>query len=501
MTVMLEYSAIVHPDYDEVDEIWKLIRDVLGGKKYIDEEEETYVPNPGERDADEYAAYLKRACWYNATARTLEGYVGAIFRKDLEVEVPQEIEYLLEDTDGEGSTITQFSKKSAKDVVGLGRYGLLVDFPVADNVKTLAEEQKLNLRPHILGFSPESIVNWREERRGARTILTQVLIRETYETVGYHVFDRHFGTRYRLLELDKDGFYVIRVLEQTTTKNEKGIEIPVYAQKEEELKPTLPGGKRLDFIPFLVVGSEDSTIKIDRPPLYDLAQLNISHYINSAELEDAAAVIGQPTTWINGVDPTFIQENYGKLKYGSRVTWLLPPESEAGMIESKSEKNLILKLLEKKEEEMIGLGARIVADTTVRGSEATESVKLRRSGEASVLASITDNISSAMKKVLEWAALWKGVENPEIKFKLNKDFFSARLSHQDISALVSAWQSGAISQSVMLDNLRNGEIISETKSNEDVINEIEEEGPPLETLLPEVEETEPPEDDEVEEDA
>ena len=398
--------------------------------------------------------------------------------------LPDELSYMEDDTDGEGNNMTQFCKRVTKDTISHGRYGLLVDYPVAESVRTAAEERQLNLRPHIQGYCPESIVNWATARVGARTVLTSVLIEELVDSSSSegHVFDRNEVVRFRNLELDEDGYYVIRILEEQAVVDLETKKTENKLVEIDTIEPRLPGGKRLDFIPFVFVGSVDSTPDPDEPPLYDLAQLNLAHYRNSADLEDAAYMIGQPTTYITGLDKTFIEENQGMMRFGSRVTWLLPPNSEVGMVESKSEKNLILKLLEKKEEEMIGIGARIVADNTARGSESSESVRLRRSGEASLLACIADNVSVAMVKVLTWAANWMGNNNPDVRFALNTDFFSARLTPQEITSLVAAWQSGAISQTVMLDNFRRGEIIGATISNEEVADQISEEGPSL-TLM------------------
>lgn len=484
MAVQLSRASIHHARYAHYASRWKLIRDILGGKEDIDAAGELYLPRPQGRDDLEYRAYQRRAVLYNATARTLDGYLGAIFRKDIDITLPPQLSYMVEDTDGGGNNITQFCKRVTKDTISHGRYGLLVDYPVAENVRTAAEERQLNLRPHIQGYCPESIVNWAIARRGARTVLVSVLIEELIDNSANdgHIFDRNEVVRFRNLELDSDGYYVIRILEEQVVVDPKTKEEENKLVEVQTIKPRLPGGKRLDFIPFVFVGSVDSTPDPDEPPLYDLAQLNLAHYRNSADLEDAAYMIGQPTTYITGLDRTFIEENQGMMRFGSRVTWLLPPNSEVGMVESKSEKNLILKLLEKKEEEMIGIGARIVADNTARGSESAESVRLRRSGEASLLACIADNVSTAMIKVFNWAAAWMGNSSPEIRFALNTDFFSARLTANEITSLVGAWQSGAISQNVMLDNFRKGELISATTTNEDVLDQLSEEGPAL-TLL------------------
>jgi hypothetical protein len=50
--------------------------------------------------------------------------------------------------------------------------------------------------------------------------------------------------------------------------------------------------------------------------------------------------------------------------------------------------------------------------------------------------------------------------------KLNTDFETAHLNGPELTALVSAWQAGAISRDTLLHNLRQGEILPPGRSGE-----------------------------------
>ncbi len=56
-------------------------RDVLSGEDALKPAGVRYLPRLDSQTDDEYAAYKERAAFYNATARTAEGYVGLIFRR------------------------------------------------------------------------------------------------------------------------------------------------------------------------------------------------------------------------------------------------------------------------------------------------------------------------------------------------------------------------------------------------------------------------------------
>ena len=475
MPLTLRASELYHEEYSENIDNWKLIEDVISGKKAIDAKGDTYLPIPSGRSEKEYQAYQKRAVLYNATARTLDGLLGALFRKDVKVSVPESLEYILSNTDGEDNGISQFSKKLATNVISKGRQGVLVDFPQARGVETLADERNANMKARIQTYSPESIVNWRVVKDGSLLKLTHVLLKEDEAISGGHAFKFEKFTRYRLLELDDEGFYFIRILEER--KDEKA-KTTTYVEVEN-IVPRLPNGELLDKIPFFFVGSVDNGAAVNRPPLYDIAQLNLAHYRNSADFEEALYMIGQPTSYIVGLNRDFITENQGNIRIGSRITWLLPEGAQVGLLESKADKSVLQQAMEHKETELVGMGARILQDNSSRGSESAESVMLRRSGESSQLSCIADNINVAMTEALKMCAKWMGLPDTDIKYSINKDFFSTRLSHQDITALVAAWQGGAISRGVLFDNLRKGEIIDPTLEDEDIISDIEDEEPQM----------------------
>ena len=160
MSLTLKASELYHEEYAEFINRWELITDVIAGKEDIDEKGDTYLPIPSGRSDTEYQAYQKRAVLYNATARTMDGLLGALFRKDVKVEVPEPLEYILDNTDGEDNGVNQFSKKVATNVISKGRQGILVDFPQASGITTLREERNANMKARIQTYTPESIVNW-----------------------------------------------------------------------------------------------------------------------------------------------------------------------------------------------------------------------------------------------------------------------------------------------------------------------------------------------------
>src|SRR4051812_36363155 len=78
-----------HPDYDAFIEVWTRARDVLAGEDSVKAAGIRYLPRLDFQSEIDYAAYKSRAAFFNATARTAEGYVGLIFRRPPFLKVPE----------------------------------------------------------------------------------------------------------------------------------------------------------------------------------------------------------------------------------------------------------------------------------------------------------------------------------------------------------------------------------------------------------------------------
>ena len=164
------------------------IRDCSDGQEAVKGKGELYLPKPkASNDATEndaaFKSYLERAVFYGVTARTLEGLVGQVFQKEILFEVPTQFEFLEQDIDGAATTLEQHAKCTLEEIVALGRGGLLVDFPTVEEgrVATRADVESGELRPRIIFYRSEQIINWREINVGGRLKLSLLVLAEDAE--------------------------------------------------------------------------------------------------------------------------------------------------------------------------------------------------------------------------------------------------------------------------------------------------------------------------------
>ena len=429
---------------------WDLVKDCLSGQKAVKDAREKYLPKPNPADLSEenkkrYDQYVERAVFYNVTQRTHAGLVGQVFQQDPIAKLPALMEPLLLDTDGAGVALDQQSKKALGEVLGYGRCGLFVDYP---NVGEAASRQDLlegKVRPTIILYDPWDIINWRTKTVGAKKLLSLVVIAESY-VVEDDGFEAKADKQWRVLRLEeKTGAYRVEIW-----REENGTH-----QEYEHYYPTDANGNNLKEIPFTFVGSINNDPNVDLPPLYDLATLNIAHYRNSADYEEACYIVGQPTPYLAGLTKDWVEDVLkGQVHLGSRAAIPLPQGGTAGLLQA-NPNTMPKEAMEAKERQMVALGAKLVEQAAVQRTATV--AKQEEASEVSILATCAKNVAAAYRKALEWCGVFLGTDQ-EPEFDLNTDFEIGRMSAQDRAQLIAEWQAGAIAFEEMRFNLRRANV-------------------------------------------
>ncbi len=441
-----------------------LVRDCVAGSIQVKKAGDAYLPRPNPTDTraenkSRFEQYLKRAVFYNATGWTLHGLVGQVFRKAPRYEVPSTLDLLIDNIDGSGVSLAQQARLTLGDALQFGRSALFVDYP---NVE-IATRQQINegtIRPVIVRYSPDSVINWRTSTYGAKTKLSLVVLRESRSKE--EDFEVKVSTVYRVLRL-VDGVYTVEIWEK-----QEGADYEVT----ETFQPTGANQQPLQDIPFTFVGSQNNDSSFDPSPIYDLAELNIAHYRNSADYEESCYLVGQPTPWASGLTKEWVKDVMaGRMEIGSRAVIPLPEGASAGLLQA-APNSLPKEAMEAKEKQMVALGARLIQERAVART-ATEST-LEEQTNTTTLASVAENVSLAYTLALEWCANYLGAPADSIEFELNTELHATQLNAQQLTALVAAWQSGSIDYEEMRSSFKKGGIAykDDEEARENSQNEI-----------------------------
>ena len=358
-------------------------------------------------------------------ALVIEAVSGMMFRKPPTVEVPAGIADYLDEADMAGTPLDQFAQDLSVEALTVGRVGVLVDHPQTTARVTVAQAQSMGLRPVMKKYAAESIINWQTARIGNAVTLSMVVLAEDAAVTGEDEYAHATEPQYRVLDLD-NGKYRQRVYRI----NDQGADELV-----SEVVPTMNGAP-LPFIPFVIVGVDSVGATVDYPPLIDLVTLNFHHYRVGADYAHGCHISGLPTMFISG----FYADDRTIYIGGPSANCLPDPQAKAYFVETLSNFGALRQNLEDKKAEMAILGARMLEEQK-RAAETAETTSQHRKGEESLLAGMAQTLSQGVKIALEWFVAWAG-KSGEVEFEVSRDFTPSRMTPQELTAMLSAWQAG-----------------------------------------------------------
>ena len=435
-----------HPEYKAMVKKWQRCRDCVAGQDAVKEAGETYLPRLTDQETADYNAYKLRAQFFNATWRTISALAGMMFRRAPVVEAAANVETMLKDVTMSGQSFYTFAKRVALEILTVGRVGILVDYP-SQSVEgmTLADAQKLNLRPTMQMYPAESIINWKTKWIANESKLSLVVLSEA-EEISADEFESETEPRYRVLDLVA-GKYRVRMFHDNNGKDE---------QIGNDLLP-LMNNQPLDSIPFFFLGVDDITSEMDEPPLIDLVDLNLAHYRTTADYNNGLHLTGLPTPVVTG----YQKDENEKLYIGRPYAWVFPdPQASATFLEFTGQGLTALEnALTRLEQQMAIVGARLLT-AEKKDAETAQTAQIHRAGESSTLSGTSLTLSDGMTKALTVFSKWAGSDK-EATVTTNTEFMPPAMAPEELTALLSGWQMGApgLSDQGLFDILQQREVI------------------------------------------
>ena len=438
-----------HPDWKHHFHIFKKCRDVFLGEDRIKDQNEEYLPALPDQTSASYEIYKSRATFLNAFNRTITGLVGSVMRRPASYEVPDRMQDYLEDVNMMGYDLQTFLAHVLRETFITGRCLILID-------------RKGDGRPYLTLYGGESFIDWRLDENNQPYYIE---LKEEVDTSSDPSQDHQMQDQYRNLMLE-DGRYMVRV---TAHQDEEEENLRIV----DETEPTMRG-EAIDFIPVSLINPGGPGFSVYHPPLLDLANLCISHYRTSADLEAGRHYVSIPTPYLIGVDP----EDYDTgIAIGPTSAIVIPNEAaKVGFLEFAG---VGLKSLEEaltqKEHQMSVLGARVL-ERVRTGVESAEAARIHQASELSILATIVNEVEKSVLASLKMMAMWEGLDPSSVSLTMNRDFVDARLPAKDLQALVDSYLKGALSLDTLVYNMKHGEILSDDTSIQEEVEKIASKG-------------------------
>ena len=174
----------------------------------------------------------------------------------------------------EGMSLHLMTKTCVKEVLAVGRFGLLVDSSPTGRGD-----------PYIACYTAENILDWQMSEIDGKWTLSKVTLREIYYDRESHWSPYEYRSRFRVLVLEyddeEDRYTYVQYL-YSDHENSPG-QIPDIEQAADAVIVPTVRGEPLDHIPFIVIGPFTNTPDVQRPPILDIVTLNYSHYMSTSK--------------------------------------------------------------------------------------------------------------------------------------------------------------------------------------------------------------------------
>lgn len=247
-------------------EDWNLVTALLGGTKAMRAAGEAYLPKWPKEGKDSYEERLNRSTLLPAFSETVKNMTGRVFARAVTLgdEVPENIrEWVADDIDLQGNNLDVFASEWFRIALGYGLCHCLVDYPRAEGVRTQAEEKAAGVRPYAVLIKPQQVLGWRYKVVNGRPVLTQFRFKETVKEES-GAFGVETIEQIRVLEIGKWAVY----------RKEKGSDKWAVHEK---------GISTLSEIPLVTFYTGQTGIMTARPPLLELAHLNVAHWQSQSD--------------------------------------------------------------------------------------------------------------------------------------------------------------------------------------------------------------------------
>ena len=232
---------------------------------------------------------------------------------------------------------------------------------------------------------------------------------------------------------------------------------PPEGEKDYEIIES--GEFSLGEIPLTTSYSGKTDTLTSKPPLLDIAHLNLAHFQRQADLIHSLHVASQPLLVMEGWDDQTkdmsISVNYAMATQPGNKIYYVEPAASAFEAQASEIEELQL--------QMATLGISTLSQQKFV-AESADARRLDRVDTNSMLSMVSLELEQKIQKSFDLSAQYVGIEPPEIK--ISRDFDIDRLIGQDITALTSLFDQKVIDRDEFRQILVQGEVLPTASETE-----------------------------------
>lgn len=441
-------SVQTHPEYQFWSPTYEIMRDTILGEIAVKSKGTTYLPKMEAQSTDEYSAFIGRAYFYNMTQRTVNGLAGTVFRREPKVKnLPLSFNDTIKNITKDGTSLNTSIRDTANEILSVGRHGVLLDL-----------DREGNGAPFIVSYIAENILDWSVVEIKGRYVLKEVLLREIEEdrdsaAPQLRTTSLRYKALYRKLRLDDDGVY------RQYVYRTKFFNLSLVTDEEPEVITPLRMGVPFNFIPFVFFGPYSNGPQVEKPPILDIALMNLSHYRSVAQLEHGRFYTAIP---IYHVQVKNENDKGGDYVVGPNVVWEYTGERAPGIAEYNGQGLIFLeRALEEKEANISAMGGRMLGTKSTAVAESDNLVKAKEKNEMSLLLNVVTVLNEGYTRLIRWWLWWQNedLDSLQTTVEVNKDFLFTQIDAREFRAFTMMYEDGILPIDVLFDILQKSDVI------------------------------------------
>jgi len=439
---------------------WDPIDLCVGGTAELRARSLDVIPQEPREDDAAYNRRIFHATLPPFLLRLASQAAGVILRKGIHLEGDDYWLDWVNDVTGDGTTLNEYARRQLITAILYGHSSSIVDFAASATPRNLAEERAMARKPYLVPIHPRQILGWRTSNDSWSSELSQVRIRETV-VLPAGKYGEEITDQIRVLE---PGRYELWRPNTPRTNLPTGIQLPGPTAWEIYETDTTS----LDHIPLVTVYSNRLGNLLSRPPLLEVAQLNIAYAQRFCDYHHSIHVGASPILVLRGFDP----DSDSTLGLSVNSALLLPPDGGAEYVEPTSDAfDAQLKCLAALEDQISRLGINTLTQQNLTNTTA-ESKRMDRIDSDSIMAVIAGDLERSITEIFALASAYTGIEPPVVS--IPRDYENRLLDGNQVTAYLQLFMQKAISHRTLITILKDGEVLPANLDPDKEISAVQE---------------------------
>ncbi|MGO2705626.1 MAG: DUF4055 domain-containing protein [Pseudomonas helleri] len=444
------------PAVDRMQGYWAVVAPLMDGTQGMRKAGTKLLPQfPAEQD-ETYKERLALSTLLPVYAETVNNMTSRVFAEPMQLgeDVPDDIKTLCSDIDLAGNDINSWAVELFRDGMSHGLCHAFIDHQSTVDAegnklyKTKIEEVAAGVRPYAVIVKPNQVLGW----RFSAGVLVQVRYIEVIE-----VPDGDFGTKC----VDQ-----IRVLEPGSWKTYRATaNSGVWAIYEE-------GTTSLAYIPWVTFYTGRTGSMTAKPPLLELAYLNVKHWQSQSDQDNLLHVARVPLLFVFTGDEQF------QLVISSGSATRMPADGKAQYVEHtgaaiEAGRQSLQDLID----EMRMAGAKLLQRDKQQVKTAAQANE-EAAQELSPLARLAGQFGDCIAQILQIIADYRG-EKEGGRVEMRGNFDSDFAPEVSLPSLISMATAGKISDETLYSEMQRRGVISDELDWDQEKDRLEAQGPAL----------------------